>query len=138
MRFENRIRIMLTALLVLLAVPAVGAPIDMDISLPTVEEGISDGSIDLDVTLTAVVIDAPDAYVRIQLWGLDRDGEWYRVRPISEQTTLGGKVMPASPGDWYEFRGTWFWPAAGNVRRIVYERTEPTAIYIAGARAAKQ
>lgn len=137
MRLLNRTSTLLLALLVS-AVQAQGAPIDMDVTLPTIEEGTSNGTLDLDVTLSAVVIDAPDAYVKIQLWGLDRTGEWYRVRPISEQSTLSGQVMPASPGDWYEFRGIWFWPAAGNVRRIVYERTESTAIYIAGARAAKQ
>lgn len=136
MRCERRL--ILVAALAVFAATAAAAPIDMDVSVPTVDEGSTSGTIDLEVTLDAVVVDAPDGYVRVQLWGLDRHGEWYRVRPIQETTTLTGASLPASPNQWHEFRGVWFWPAAGNVRRIVYERTEPTAIYIAGRRAAKQ
>jgi len=133
-----KLLVVLAAFAVAACGPLLAAPIDMDVAVPTVEEGATNGTIDLDVVLSAVVIDAPDAYVRIQLWGLDRNGEWYRVRPVTVQTTVTGSTLPASPGDWHEFKGAWFWPAAGNVKRIVYERTEPTAIYIAGARAAKQ
>lgn len=132
----NRLRTL--ALVLFLAATAGAAPIGMDVAVDTVLEGASDGQIDLEVVLDAVVIDAPDAYVKIQLWGQDKSGTWYRVRPVLELSTLAGETLPASPGNWHEFKGVWVWPAAGNVSRIVYDRTDATAIYIAGRRAAKQ
>lgn len=134
----DRLKTLALVLVLGLAATATGAQIDMDVAIDTIADGTTDGQIDLDVVLDAVVIDAPDAIVKIQLWGQDKAGAWYRVSPAAELSTLAGETLPASPGAWHEFRGVWVWPAAGNVSRIVYDRTLATAIYINGRRAAKQ
>jgi len=134
----DRLKTMALVLALGLAATATGAQIGMDVAIDTIAEGTLDGQIDLDIVLDAVVIDAPKAIVKVQLWGQNNAGDWYRVSPASELSTLAGETLPASPGDWHEFKGVWVWPAAGNVSRIVYDRTEETAIYINGRRAAKQ